>query len=403
MSSSILSDVDSSHIRYAGHLYLIHDEDNTANLTPALDPRFKPDQVTLVFDPSRQALADALSEILKVASIQVDTLTLTNDYDVEVIRERVLQYIAQSEQTQWALNLAGGSRPMCAAAHEVFRDLDLPIFFADAERDRVQWIFEPNYPRLPSPFYLANKVKLRAFFQSYLGEVLSFDEASELTKDQAKLCRELAARPQLYGSALKTLNYLASTAERTLRSAPLEHRHSRDEGVIWLIGQLENCGLLKTEVESGRLTFPNEDARFFVNGGWLEQYVQHLLIGMRGRRRSIQEIGRSVEVLWRVHGEEVKNEIDVAFLANNRLYIVECKTKHFNERSLASDTIYKLDTLQEMLGGIQCFALFVSYHSIARSHERRATALSIEVCDGEELAQLPQRLLEWIPDTNVSS
>jgi len=61
------------------HLYLVHDEDNAANLTPALDPHFAPRRVALAFDPSRAALAEAMAGVLRGYGLRVDLWRLDDD------------------------------------------------------------------------------------------------------------------------------------------------------------------------------------------------------------------------------------------------------------------------------------------------------------------------------------
>jgi hypothetical protein len=56
-----------------------------------------------------------------------------------------------------------------------------------------------------------------------------------------------------------------------------------------------------------------------------------------------------------------------------------------------------MDTLQHLLGGARCRALFISYHSLRHSHERRARTLDIDLCSGDQLAQLRTHLLNWLP------
>ena len=54
-----------------------------------------------------------------------------------------------------------------------------------------------------------------------------------------------------------------------------------------------------------------------------------------------------------------------------------------------------------VLGGVRCAALFVSYHPIHRSHLRRASALSIDVCAGDQLARLKELLTRWISEGHL--
>jgi hypothetical protein len=386
------------------HLYLIHDENNIANLTPALDPDFKPNYISLIYESEKQAWAEALEKQYKIAQIEVFMLALPPTTSIEIMRDIVLDHVVTFEHS-WALNIAGGSRPLCAVAHEIFCQLDYAIFYTDTVKDRIVWIHIPQQAPLPDSFHLANHVKLHAFFSSYLGHVLQIEKLAEISQDQLKLFHELTQRVTLYQSALKTLNYFAGTAESTLRSNSIEAHQLKDESIHWLLNRFEQANLLKIErnlhQRQARLQFVDETSRFMVNGGWLENYVQHILTKVKKKRGSIHEIGRSVEIEWNVQNQIVKNEIDLAFLANNRLYLIECKTKSFKDRNAVNEVIYKLDTLQHMLGGIKCAAMLISYHDIPYAQQRRAAALSIDLCAGKDLHRLEETLLQWIPESNV--
>ena len=379
------------------HMYLIHDEENTANLLPALDPDFKPEKITLVYDASRAVFAKALDEIFAPTGIEILHCLLVNDWDVSLARESLLNHLIQYEADRWFLNIAGGSRPVCAVAHEIFHELEYPIFFADAEHAEIVWLYHPQHDVLPPPYELKQRIKLRAYFQSYLGEIQDFESHPQLSREQHALCQELAQRVYVYRDQLKRLNYLASKAQDSLRSPPLESYLTRDDGFMWLIDEFERMGVLRYDAQRKVLIFPTEEDRFFVNGGWLENYVHAEILSLKGQRPQLGEIGRSVEVVWELNGQEVRNEIDIAFIYDNQLYIVECKTKNFQETGPAQNVIYKLDTLQHKLGGARCRALFVSYHQLQNSHQRRARTLDIDLCSGSQLAQFRDHLLAWLP------
>lgn len=171
-----------------------------------------------------------------------------------------------------------------------------------------------------------------------------------------------------------------------------------------LIERFETEGLLAWQDEG--LRFPDEDARFYVNGGWLEDHVYSVLFGLRTRMhhkgRSIQDFGRNLEVSRRVGvGKElVRNELDVAFLADNRLYIIECKTQRFDRSPGSSGkgatALYKLDTLKDLLGGLQARAMLVSYRDLCSVDQQRAKDLNIRICSGAGIAGLDRQIEAWV-------
>ncbi len=98
--------------------------------------------------------------------------------------------------------------------------------------------------------------------------------------------------------------------------------------------------------------------------------------------------------------DTIPNELDVAFLADNRLYIIECKTTRFDKggprAAKGADILYKLDTLTDLLGGLQARSMVVSYQQF-RAHDRqRAADLHIRVCCSGDLSELPAKIKRWV-------
>ena len=91
-----------------------------------------------------------------------------------------------------------------------------------------------------------------------------------------------------------------------------------------------------------------------------------------------------------------KNEIDVAILHNNRLFLIECKTRRFRgNQGAGSKALYRMDSLK-IMGGITAQAMLASYRRLTTSHHRRAEDLKIDLIVGDELLNIEQRLEDWL-------
>ena len=155
------------------------------------------------------------------------------------------------------------------------------------------------------------------------------------------------------------------------------------------------------ERRGDRLRFPDEGARRYVNGGWLEDHVSTHLEQIRAESSTIQDMARGLEYIRLNDAAAIKNELDVAFLAGNRLHIIECKTKRFqctlNPDAPGADALYKLDGVRQQLGGRQARVLFVSYQPLLDSHRQRAADMGIRLCVGREIHYIAELLREWVP------
>ena len=93
---------------------------------------------------------------------------------------------------------------------------------------------------------------------------------------------------------------------------------------------------------------------------------------------------------------EEKNEIDVAILYRNVLYVLECKTVNYNkQRDKARDALYKLETLKKLCG-LRTQMAFISYRSLPQSVIDRATGAKIKIFEEKDLHNLKAHLEHWM-------
>lgn len=380
----------------ATHLCLVSAQ-ATPNLTPALDPATAPERVILLVSPDMQRRADWLQGVLAGRGMRVERWPVDDAWDVEHLQIRVLELLEREIRAvstgAIALNATGGTKPMSIAAYEAFRAYDLPIFYVHPERDRLIWMHPGARPAID----LDNRIRLEPFLQAHGTRIQSCRRDSPVGGRRA-LAAALAAGAAGSASALGTLNFLAARAQASLTSPLLEPRHLRSAVLQDLIDRLVEAGL--AERDGDRLRFPDEDARFFANGGWLEEHVHEVIRTLRAEIPHIQDLARGVDITREtLRGETIPNEIDVACLAENRLYLVECKTRIFDgdePTSPGADALYRLDTLRELLGGLQAQAMLVSYRDLPARILRRAADLRVRVCAGRRLPELAADIRGWL-------
>ncbi|HDN25736.1 MAG TPA: DUF1887 family protein [Thioploca sp.] len=387
-------------LKPAIHLCLVHNT-ATANVTPALDPNFRPNEVILLYSPDKEYRTSCFESVLKPTGVKVTRWPIQDARDVEHIRDRVLELMIERENEDIALNASGGTRPMSIAAYEVFKEFNKPIFYVHPETDDVSWI---NRRELPS-FNVADRIKLPAFLHAHGAEVSRLGERRGVPSNLRRLTQELVNHAESLAKPLAAINWLAQQAENNLKSPTLTERQRHWPQLNELIQQFAAEGLLTDQDDS--LHFKDEASRFFVNGGWLEDYTYSLIYGLRREIPEIQDVGRSVELCRDCTGRAVKNELDVAFLHNNHLYIIECKTKRFIDPkhtqappsdfdTHAADALYKLDTLKWLLGGVHTKVMLVSYHPLSPWDRQRAQDLRIKTCTAQQLVGLKKALRRWI-------
>jgi hypothetical protein len=371
----------------------------TANITPALDPSFRPEEVVLVHGFRQNFRADCIESVLKNYGITVTRWKLDRIFDSEHVRERMLQLTAERSDDDIALNASGGTRPMLVGAFEVFQKLQKPVFYVHPESDLISWLHRRDLPS----FNCAHHIKLPDFLCTHGATLIGMAPPDGIPRNLRLLTEELIGEMDRISLALATVNWLAKSADNAeLVSPGLDDRQLSWNELRRILDRFAEEDLLT--IHGRQIRFRDEAARFYVNGGWLEQHVFGLLFGLRKELPAIHDLARSVAFERRESGKSIQNELDVMFIANNRCYIIECKTKRFSAQeqnrlepdSPGTDTLYKLDTLKRLVGETRSRAMLISYRDLPRHDLERARDLGIAVCTGRQLASLENRLRSWI-------
>ena len=360
------------------------------NITPLLDPKFRPDEVTLLVSPDMQQRAGWVTEVLQQNSVRVTHWPVDDPWHIVNIRDRVLDWLVEHDSEVVALNASGGTRAMSIAAYEAFRSVGQPVFYVHPERDQVIWL----YPASCTDSDILDRIKLEPFLQANGARVVNQGSQLGVPEGLQAITSELVKHVKAYAKPLSALNWAAQSADNpSLLSQPLPSSTLDSYDFQLLIDLFEKEKLLSQE--GAQFRFQDQSARFFANGGWLEDHLYRLCLGLK-KSTPIQDVRRGIEVEREIRSQPVRNELDVAFLANNRLYIIECKTKRFEDGSAGSEALFKLDTLTDLLGGLHARGMLVSFQPLREVDLRRAADLQIEVCCGPELAELTSRLEQWV-------
>ncbi|UTF61601.1 Card1-like endonuclease domain-containing protein [Gilvimarinus sp. DA14] len=369
--------------------FLIISDHPNGNLMPLTDSRLKPDEVVLLTPPGEH-LADYqhwLIQVCQPMGIRCTTIELAQPWDIEQLRqtleELVVARLAQGENL--ILNNSGTKGPIGIIAHEVFFYRNLPAFYV--RNDQVYWLCNPDNR---SSFNLEDKIKLPAFLQSHGLKVTHYSREG-IARAQRDIAERWLLGATSYSKAMGILNYYASRAESGL-STRVDHNHLRGNTPFnQLLDDLAQHQLV--QLKGNELSFSSEEARFFANGGWMEELVFSELLKLRGEFPQLQDLARSVQLNWLESRRQrpVRNELDVLALYNNRLIAIECKTSRF-EQGNGKKVVYKLGAMLKHLGGPSARGLIVSFHPIKQIHCERAELFDVHVCERSQLGNLTHLL-----------
>ena len=366
----------------------------TPNLSPVLDASFRPKRVVMVVTPDMRQQAQWLEDVLRErCRTRVERLDVGDAWDMNGLLAQLIEWIdAQGVGPSIALNVTGGTKPMAMAAQQAFAMAGLAVFYVHPTSDQVQWL-DPDLPA----FALNNKLKLDDYLQAHGWKVLARPAPLVAGPELQRLTQELVLGIAERAGAIGRLNAIASDCERCHRLwYTLTEQDVADQRLTATLADFEDAAACK--VEGRTLRFPDEAARFFCNGGWLEEYVAETVRTLPADA-GVQDWAAGLKVRSvgnNLKGQGGSNELDVAVLAHNRLHLIECKTRNLQNEGSAADALYKLDALTA-LGGLKTTTLLVSYRGdLAPGDRQRAKDLGIQTCVGSQLATLRSTLLKWI-------
>lgn len=358
------------------------------NLLPALDPALKPEKAVLLVTQKMHRQADALQSVLTESGVKTSRVTLNDEHDFGRLESALMEVAAEHDGADIALNLTGGTKLMALAAQSVAIAYRWRMFYVDADTDEVIWLGKNAAPRQRLTAHLRLPHYLRSYGYTPEGAVDRPLPDARHTQLLETLILQVGSLEQ----ALGQLNYLAQQAEdkHVLSIKMAAGLSDRLEALLRLF---EQAGTL--QVSQDMIKFTNEKELSFVKGGWLEHHVFRTVTALHGDL-GLRDKAANLVV---VDPAGVKNEMDVVFMARNRLYVIECKTARMDAglHPKANDTLFKLAEVCRRVGGLGTRGMLASYRRPVRDSEKRlAKALNIELVCGPELVRLRERLVVWV-------
>jgi hypothetical protein len=368
----------------------ILDKDPIRLLTPPLDERTECTNMVLIGDTSQYPIFERIQRVLKRYDIDSEFFEIPDVVNTTALHgalQSLITYL-ESKNTTVKLNASCGIRHRLLSVYENFRHNRWPIYVVEPNSDRMCWL----YPQNKDDIQVQDKITVEDYLTVFGARAEFTEQASQISDSLFNIGKKWASNALELGPGLATLNYLATTCRKgqTL-SVELSDKQQTYKELATLIQDLVDVGL--ATYQNGTLTFATDDCRRFSNGEWLETYVHKSIELIKHSMPTIQDQALNVQVYRQAANKEVRNELDVATVVNNKLHIIECKTKGM--RDDGDDTLYKLESLRDLLGGIQARAMLVSFRPLRYNDISRAKDLGLALIGPEELAELDRHLLQW--------
>jgi hypothetical protein len=369
-------------------LVLLVSAQAAANLLPALDRGLKPETAVLFVTKAMKQRARDLAAVLNEVSVKTREVELKDEHDFEHMQADFQAFADSMAGQEVAVNLTGGTKLMALAAYTVAKAYHWQALYLDLDTDEV---IQLETGALKSQRRaIEQNLRLSHYLRGYGFRVESPRRPQEQTRHR-DLLRGLILGIEGLGPALGAVNLLAAKAKDSLE-ASTAFVQPQPQKLESLLDDFHRAGVLHRE--GAAIRFVSEDDRLFANGGWLELHVYQTLAAVQGQI-GIRDKAVNLQL---VDGNGVRNELDVAFLSRNHLFVIECKTARMSGEGgadKANESLFKLAELARRVGGIGTRSMLVSYRPVKPAERQLAEALHVEVVAVTELARLGERLKRW--------
>lgn len=366
------------------HLAIYHPK-HAGILSPIL--HLKANQVILLH--RKEDNTEGIQSVFRARGISCQTVAVT--FETQIFRQQLEQLLKDRVEPVY-LNASFSYHKWVMLCFEYFIYNGWPIYMVDKFTNQLTWLHDDScHDDEP----LSCQMKVHEYLKAFNTQVLRSGQSTPEPNPSRDLTRWIIDHIGIHDKAITKLNYMAMMAN-SHHQFTMRHEDFQNDPLQVLLDHFSEAGMLK--INGKKVNFIDDSKRFYCNGGWLENHVFALLFGMRKQRPNLKDVSKGLEIV-RQHGQ-VKNEIDVVAMANNRLHIIECKTKKFgqSERATqaANSVIYRLDTLKQLTGGLSGRAMLISYQAINKHTYQRAKDLGIHICANTQLKQLEHHLFRFI-------
>lgn len=325
-----------------------------------------------------------LVKCLKVDKDLVQRIVLRRDSD-KYTYERICRVIRSSvdKEAEYYVNLAGGTRYMALSVQHVFSNYKSTFFYTQTHENLiVKTIFDNSiYDNDDEILPIRYKMKLSEYFEVY-GLTHDLDVPKPLISDvqQSKHMFELFANRRLSNSDYKVMEVLREKYRNWKYLNINEVETTINDTMIPIPNLSKFLNYIKfTPAEKGVLQHGELD---YLTGGWFEEYIYYL----------IKFCINPDDIAIGVHIDgitEIKhnNELDVCFIKNNQLFVIECKSG-INSDSMFNEIVYKVSSLKEVLLGLDCNSYIFSLKKDPTGDLKKiAKYMGITFCDFEVLTR----------------
>lgn len=283
----------------------------------------------------------------------------------------------------WAVNITGGTKIMSLVAYTWAARNCIDAFYIDTANQTAQLYHGSRWQEQRLPGLL----KIETLLHLYGYEIEKRKKCETSQSARAAACGLIRVASK--GKGLKAIHALNALAAKAAADSGLVAGYQPEPVLDAALAICKSAGYL--DYTESQIIFRDDEARRWCMGLWLEEFVQGVLARLAAEGR-ISSWASSVTV----SANGTSNELDAAFTANNRLYVIECKTSNLaNDGQATASILYKADSINGRVGGIFTRSMLCSLDALKPKENQRAANMGIKTVIGSNLNNLRKIIIEW--------
>ncbi|UJS16957.1 MAG: DUF1887 family CARF protein [Candidatus Jettenia sp.] len=331
-------------------------------------------------------LKGLLSSTKDIKKIVVDQDSLTDCMNkIEDLIEEV------NHEVEYMVNITGGNKVMALAAYEIFREIGQKVLinYIPLGKNELVQIFPRERPlkiceireRLNLEEYLCSygfRIQNKNSLEKVKTNTLLHKEDSQWILDNYEQLKGLMGflYKNLKDARKQKDHHLSATFDREPTS--IEREMLSNHGFV-IKGKLITKDMKKDEI-------------VYLTGGWFEEFVFNEVYDIvQDKIFDDAMIGVKIESFG-----GTSNDLDTAFMKDNRFYRIECKTLgNEKEQDIIRDEVYKNGAISTLLGkGEERAMICTTQSQINESILTRARDYGVEILPIEQVRKLRGLLRE---------
>lgn len=383
--------------QYPIHL-VFADREMTPNLGPVLDERLIVKQVIIIYREHLLENAKRLEKLYQDHHLKVSLIALAPSFEIDDMISALSEIVNGYPNDNIAINLSGADKMLTLAAYKAFEETEVGIYYL-LPNYQLTWLQPEENPTIN----IADNIMLEEFLEAH---GIEHSKPVCLTPSQADFANGLVNAIQkiiLEHKALRLYQRFSTLHARGKRIKLIKREdkyylnevnpNSQHKAhlLVGLLKKLQNHNIVQlTQHQDELIPEIERDTwkRTFFEGGWLEYLTYRTVMELRSEISKIKDVAFGVKL----ERHNAFDEADVLFIANNQLFLVECKTGANANINLH---LQRLDSLKTRLGGVSAHALLITTENIG-DNQHKAQLLNVGIIDGKSLHNIKNKLKEWI-------